>query len=73
MRATLTNVARVVTQVQQRVERTIRYDENVAAASAITTGWTTARYKLFASKSRDAVTTITSLHVNLRTVDKHLN
>jgi len=73
MGAALRNVARVIAKVQQRIERTVSYQINVAAAATVSSGWTTTRHKLLASKSGDTVTTIAPLNVNLRAVDKHLN
>jgi len=65
------DVARVVTQVQQRVQRSIRNEDHVPAASTISARWTTARHKLLAPESRNAVTSVTPLHVNLGAINKH--
>src|ERR1044072_4595245 len=67
------NVTRVVTQVQQRIQRCIRDEDHVAAASAVSTRWTTAWHKLLAPESRNAVTSVTPLHVNLGAINKHRN
>ena len=64
-------MARVITQVQQRVQRSISNEDHVAAASTISAGWTTAGDKLLAPESRNAVTSVTALHVNLGAINKH--
>src|SRR5262245_25391129 len=43
MQTTVRDVARVVTQVQQRVQRSIRDEDHIAAATTISARWTTAR------------------------------
>ena len=65
------DVARVITQVQQRVQRSIRDEDHVAAASTISARWATTRHKLLAPESRNAVTSVTPLHVNLGAINKH--
>jgi hypothetical protein len=57
--------------VEQRIERTVRYQINVAAAATVSARWTTARHKLLAPESRNAVTSVTPLHVNLGAINKH--
>ena len=73
MRTALGNVLRVIAQVQQRVQRAISYKDNIAAATAIASRWTTTRHKLLAPESRNTVTSVTPLHVNLGAINKHLN
>jgi hypothetical protein len=66
-------VARVVTEMKQRVERTVGYEDDVAAAPAIAAGWPATRHKLFAPESSNAVTSVTPLNVDLGAINKHLN
>jgi hypothetical protein len=66
-------VARVVTEVQQRVERSVSHQDHVAAAPAIASGWPATWHKLFAPESSNAVTSVSPLHVDLGAIDKHLN
>ena len=73
VRTTLGSVLRVVTQMQERVERTVCNEDHIAAAATVTTGWTTARDKFLAPESRYTVTSVTPLHVNLGAINKHLN
>ena len=72
MPAALGDVFRVIAQVQQRVERSIRDHPNIAAASAIAAGRTTARHKLLPTKSRYAVSAVAALNTNLCAINKHL-
>ena len=65
------DVARVVTQVQQRVQRSIGDQNYVAATAAIAARWTTAGHKLLAPESCNAVTSVTPLHMNLGAINKH--
>jgi hypothetical protein len=71
MQATLGYVARVITQVQQRVQRSIRDEDHIATASPISARWTTAGHKLLAPESCNAVTSVTPLYVNLGAINKH--
>ncbi len=72
MRSTLGDVPRVITQVQQCVQRSIGNYNDVAAATTIATRWTTTRYKLLAPESCNTVTSVTPLNVNLGAINKHL-
>jgi hypothetical protein len=65
-------VARVVTEMKQRVERSVGHQGHVAAASAIAAGWPATGYKLFAPESSNAVTSVTPLNMDLGAIDKHL-
>jgi len=64
-------VLRVIAEVQQRVQRCISNQDNITAATTIATRWTTTRHKLLAPESRNAVTSVTPLHVNLGAINKH--
>jgi hypothetical protein len=59
--------------MQQRVQRSIGDENYIAATTTIATGWTTTRDKLLAPESRNTVTSVTPLYVNLGAIDKHLN
>src|ERR1043166_962508 len=50
VRATIRDVLRVIAQMQQRVQRCISKQNNVATAATIATRWTTTRHKLLAPK-----------------------
>jgi hypothetical protein len=71
MQSTLGDVTRVITQVQQRVQRSIGDENHVTAATTISARWTTARHKLLAPESRNAVTSVSPLHMNLGAINKH--
>jgi hypothetical protein len=72
MRTALGNVLRVITQMQERVQRGIGDEHDVAAATAIAARWSTTRHKLLAPESCNAVTAVTALNMNLGAIDKHL-
>jgi hypothetical protein len=59
--------------VQQRVQRSVSNENDVAAATTIAARWTTTRHKLLAPESRNTVTSVTPMHVNLGAINKHLN
>jgi hypothetical protein len=67
----LRNVLRVITEMEQRVERRIRENNYIAAASTIATRWTTTRDKLFAPESCNTVTSVSPLYVNLGAINEH--
>ena len=71
MKAALRGVVRVISKVQQRVERIVGQQDYVAAPPAITTRRTTARDKLFAPESCNTVTSVPPLYVNLGAIDEH--
>jgi hypothetical protein len=71
MQTTRGYVARVVTQMQQRVQGSIRHEDHIAAAAAISARWTTTGHKLLAPESCNAVTSVSPLHVNLGAINKH--
>src|SRR6185436_2440072 len=71
MQTTLRRVLWVITKVQQRVERTIRQQDHIAAATTISTRGTTTRDKLFAPESRNTVTSVSPLHMNLGAINEH--
>jgi hypothetical protein len=65
------NVTRVITKVQQRVQRRVGYDVNIATATTVATRWTTTGHKLLTPESSNTVTSVTPLHVNLGAINKH--
>src|SRR5262245_36477376 len=71
MQTALGRVLWVITKVQQRVERLIGLEDHIAATAAISARWTTARDKLFAPESCNAVTSVSPLYVNLGAIDEH--
>jgi len=71
MQTTLRDVSRVVAQMQQRVQRSIRDEDHVAAATTVSTRWTTAGHKLLAPESCNTVTSVSPLHMNLGAINKH--
>src|SRR5690349_7048242 len=71
METALRDVARVVTQMQQRVQRSIGDEDHVATATTISARRTTAGHKLLAPESCNAVTSVTPLHMNLGAINKH--
>src|ERR1041384_1169904 len=71
MQTALRNVLRVITKMQQRVERRIRQNNHIAAASTIAARRTTARDKLFAPESCNTVTSVSPLYVNLGAINEH--
>src|SRR5215217_7480661 len=71
VQTTRRNVAWVVTQVQEGVQRCIRDEDHVAATTTISARWTTAGNKLLAPESRNTVTSVSPVHVNLGAINKH--
>src|SRR6185295_1673814 len=71
MQAALCRVLRVITKMQQRVERCVRQNDYVAAASTIAARWTTTRDKLFSPESCNTVTSVSPLYVNLGAINEH--
>jgi hypothetical protein len=59
--------------MKQRVERIVRDDPYIASASAISSGWTTARNEFLSAKCRYTVASFATLYSNLRAINKHLN
>src|ERR1044072_9663174 len=72
MQTALRDVLRVITKVQQRVERRIRQHDHIAAAPTISARWTTTRDKLFAPESCNTVTSVSPLYMNLGGINEHL-
>src|SRR6185437_2099199 len=72
VQTTLGDVAGVVTQMQQCVQRSIRDEDLIAATAAVSARWTTAGHKLLAPESRNTVTSVSPLHMNLGAINKHL-
>jgi hypothetical protein len=71
MPSALGNVFRVITKMQERVERRIRHYPNVAAAAAFTAGWTAAGDKLLPSKRGDAISSMATLNPNFCAINEH--
>jgi len=71
MQSTPGNVPRVIPQMQERVERGVGNQDYVAATATVAAGWTTTRDKLLAPESRNTVTSVTPLNVNLGPIYKH--
>jgi hypothetical protein len=71
VRAAIGHVLRVVTQVQQRVQRTVGDERHIAAATTISARWTTTGHKLLTPESSNSVTSVTPPHVNLGPINKH--
>jgi hypothetical protein len=69
----LRNVFRVVTEVQQSIERLVGYKPNIATSSAVSTGWTTTRHKLLSTKSCNSITAMATFDTNFCAINKHLN
>jgi hypothetical protein len=72
MQTTRGYVTRVIPQVQQSVQRRIGNENYIAATTTIATRWTTTRDKLLAPESRNTVTAVTPLNMNLGPIDEHL-
>src|SRR5260370_17129700 len=65
------DVQRVVTQMQQRIQRRISQDPDVTTAASIAARGSAARNKLLAAKCSHAVTTVASLYPNFYAIHKH--
>jgi hypothetical protein len=72
MQTAVGNVTRVIAQVQERVQRRISNEINIAATTTIATRWTTAGHKLLTPEGSNSVTSVTALYVNLCPVNEHL-
>src|SRR5690242_7115923 len=73
VQTTRSDVTRVVTQVQQRVQRSIGNENDVGAAAAVAARWTTTGHKLLTAESSNSVTSVTTVNVNPGPVNEHLN
>jgi hypothetical protein len=67
------NVQRVIAKMEQGVQRTVRYDPNIASASAVTSRGPAARDKLLATKSSYTISPMATLHSNPGAINKHIN
>jgi hypothetical protein len=67
----VSNVTRVIAKVQERVQRRIGNDVDIAATTTIATRWTTTGPKLLTPESSNSVTSVTPLDVNLGAINKH--
>ena len=65
------DMQRIVTKVQQRVQRLVRFQPHVATAATFATGGTTAGNKLLAPKRSDSVATMASLHLDFCAINEH--
>src|SRR5258706_1652922 len=64
------NMQRVITQVQERIQRRVPHDPHVTAATSVTSRGTAAGHKLFAPKGGHTVAAVTTLDANLDAIDK---
>jgi hypothetical protein len=59
--------------MKQSVQGSIGNDPNIAAASAIASGWTTTRDEFLTAKRSNAIAPIATLYTNFGAINKHLN
>jgi hypothetical protein len=71
MQTAVGNVTRVIAQVQERVQRRISNEINIAATTTIATRWSTAGHKLLTPEGSNSVTSVTPRDVNLGAINKH--
>jgi hypothetical protein len=71
MQTATRNVQRVVTEMQQRIQRRISQDPDVAAPASIAARGSAARDEFLAAKGSHAVTAVTSLYANFYAIDEH--
>ena len=71
MHTTAGYMQRVIAQVQERVQRSIGDQPDVATATAITTRRPAARDEFLAPKGGHAVAAVASLDPNFYTIDEH--
>jgi hypothetical protein len=65
------NVQRVVTQMEQRIQRRITNQPNVAAATSVTARRSAPGNELLAPKGSHAVAAVASFYPNLDAIDEH--
>jgi hypothetical protein len=61
----------IVSKMQECIETFVRFQPDIATATAIAARRSTARNKLFAAKSCDAISAITRLYTNFYPIDEH--
>jgi hypothetical protein len=66
----LGQVLRVITKMQQRIERLVSFYPDISAAPAISTRRPAARHKLLTAKGRHAVAAVSTLHANFGAINK---
>ena len=69
--ATTGYVQRVVTKVQQCVQRFIGLQPHVTPFAAVATGGTATGHEFLAPESSNAVTAVAALHANFGSINKH--
>jgi len=73
MPSAIGDVQRVVSKMKQRVERTIRYDPNIASSSAVASRRPATRHELLSPKRSYAIASPAALNPNLGAINKHIN
>jgi hypothetical protein len=66
-------VQRVVTQMQECIQRQVSHDPDIAAATAVTAGRSPARHELLAPEGRHAVAAVASFKTNFDAVNEHFS
>ena len=69
--AALSNIFSLVTEVNQGIEIFVRNQDNITAATAVTTVRATLFYKFFSAEAAHAVAAIACFYINSRSVNKH--
>ena len=69
--AALGNIFSLVTEVNQGIEIFVRNQDNITAATAVTTVRATLFYKFFSAEAAHAVAAIACFYINSRSVNKH--
>jgi hypothetical protein len=57
--------------VQERIQRRVCDNPNVAATTTVAAGWPAARHELLAAKRRDAVAAVAPFKPNFYAIDEH--
>jgi hypothetical protein len=71
MASALSFIFGVIAEVHERVVTLARFHDDVAAASAIAAGRTSARNKLLAPERDAPIAAVPGFYSNLRFIDKH--
>ena len=69
--AALSNIFSLVTEINQGIEIFVRNQDNITAATAVTTVRATLFYKFFSAEAAHAVAAIACFYINSRSVNKH--
>ena len=67
----LSNIFSLVTEINQCIEIFVRNQDNITAATAVTTIRATLFYKFFSAEAAHAVAAIACFYINSRSVNKH--